>query len=343
MRPLPRLLGLNLRQLTEIAAGLGLPAFTARQLADWMYRKRASDFGSMTNLPRKAREALSEAYEVGMVPPESSVVSRDGTVKYLFRTGKGRFIETVYIPEGDRATLCVSSQAGCRMNCRFCATGKQGFGGQLSAADILNQVQSIAAPDSLTNVVFMGMGEPMDNLDAVLAAIEVMTSGYGYGWSPKRITVSSVGVIPGVRRFLDSCSCNLAISLHAPGAATRAALIPAQKAYPMDDLIALLKEYDFSHQRRLSFEYTLFSGVNDSAADARELARNLQGLDCHINLIPFHQIPESDLRPTPMEEIERFRDTLLRYRYPTTIRKSRGQDIEAACGLLSTLKTEQTK
>ena len=340
MEQLPCMLGMTLQQLKGVVATLGLPAFTAKQLAEWMYWKRVSDFQAMTNLSKTARQKLSEAWRVGMEAPVDAVRSADGTVKYLFRAGEGHFIESVYIPEGDRATLCISSQIGCKMSCRFCATGRQGFSGQLSVAEILNQVQCIEQPDTLTNVVFMGMGEPMDNLDNVLQAIEIMTSDYGYGWSPKRITVSSVGLTPAIRRFLDSCNCHLAISLHAPDATVRASLIPAQKVYPAEELLDVLKQYDFSHQRRLSFEYTMFAGVNDAPADARELARNLQGLDCHINLIPFHSVEGTGLRPTPPAEMERFMDQLNRLHIPTTIRRSRGQDIEAACGLLSTQKME---
>ena len=338
MEQRPCLLGYTLQQLQEVVTGLGLPAFTARQIASWMYQKRVSDFDAMTNLSKEARSLLSARWCVGMQAPASSTVSKDGSIKYLFEVGDGRFVESVYIPEGDRATLCISSQIGCKMSCRFCATGHQGFGGQLSVAEILNQVQSIDYPDRLTNIVFMGMGEPMDNLDAVLQAIEIMTCSYGYAWSPKRITVSSVGLTPGIRRFMDQCACNLAISIHAPNPMVRAELIPAQKAYPIEGLIRMLKQYDFSHQRRLSFEYTMFQGINDSLADADALARLLQGLDCHINLIPFHTIPGTDLRPTPMAGIERFMEALVRHHYPTTIRRSRGQDIEAACGLLSTQK-----
>ena len=340
MEQLPCLLGMTLQQLKEVVAALGLPAFTAKQLAEWIYGKRVSDFDAMTNLSKTARQRLAETWRVGMEAPVDAVRSADGTVKYLFRAGDSHYIESVYIPEGDRATLCISSQIGCKMNCRFCATGRQGFSGQLSVAEILNQVQCIDQPDSLTNVVFMGMGEPMDNLDNVLQAIEIMTASYGYGWSPKRITVSSVGLIPGIRRFLDSCSCHLAISLHAPNDTVRATLIPAQKAYPAGELLDVLRQYDFSHQRRLSFEYTMFQGVNDTPADARELARNLQGLDCHINLIPFHAVDGTGLRPTPPAEMERFMDLLNRLHFPTTIRRSRGQDIEAACGLLSTKRME---
>ena len=247
-------------------------------------------------------------------------------------------VETVYIPDGDRATLCVSSQVGCKMGCLFCQTGRQGFEGNLTAGDILNQIYALPERDTLTNVVFMGQGEPMDNLDNVLRATEILTASYGMAWSPKRITVSSVGVKSKLRRFLDESDCHVAISLHSPIPEQRAMLMPAERAMPITDVVALLRTYDFSHQRRLSFEYIVFGGLNDTIAHAKEILRLLRGLECRVNLIRFHQIPDSDLREASEERMEQLRDYLTQHGIFTTIRASRGQDIYAACGLLSTAK-----
>ena len=274
------------------------------------------------------------------MPPAGCQRSKDGTVKYLFPTAGGKFVETVYIPDDDRATLCVSSQVGCKMNCLFCQTGKQGFEGNLTASDILNQIYSLPERDKLTNIVFMGQGEPMDNLDNVLRATEVLTAAWGYAWSPKRITVSSVGIKSKLRRFIEESECHLAISLHSPLHEQRAMLMPAEKAMPISEIVEMLRGYDFSHQRRLSFEYIVFGGLNDSKAHAREIVRLLKGLDCRINLIRFHQIPDVGLHGADEERMTAFRDYLTGHGLFTTIRASRGQDIYAACGLLSTAEKE---
>lgn len=335
------LLGSTLEELKSIVKDFGLPAFTAKQIADWLYKKHVRSIDEMTNLSQKARAALSEQYTIGVTDPVQVVTSVDGTEKYLFKAGNNKHIESVMIPEKDRATLCISSQMGCRMNCLFCATGKQGFAGNLTTAEILNQVQSIQEPHKLTNVVFMGMGEPLNNLDAVLKAIEIMTADYGYAWSPKRITLSTVGILPNLPAFLDQTNCHLAVSVHAPSAFERRELIPAEKAYPINDVMSLLKKYDWSHQRKLSVEYTLFDQLNDTPECANKLADMLRGLTCHVNLIPFHQIPHVGLKPTPMAQIEQFQNQLMRRGISVTIRKSRGQDIDAACGMLSTQQNNQ--
>lgn len=335
------LLGMTLTQLKEVVAQAGLPAFTAKQIAGWIYDKKVRTIDEMTNISVRNREKLSEKYIIGCTEPVEAQRSVDGTVKYLYQTLKGNYIETVFIPEADRATLCVSSQVGCKMNCRFCMTGKQGFSGNLTVTDILNQLYSLPERDLLTNVVFMGQGEPFDNLDAVLQATELLTADYGYAWSPKRITVSSVGLKKGLKRFLDESDCHLAISLHNPFPAERAAVMPAEKSFSITEITDLLRQYDFSHQRRLSFEYIVFGGVNDSQRHARELIRLLRGLDCRINLIRFHQIPGVDeLKGASEETMLYLRDYLTRHGIFTTIRASRGEDIFAACGLLSTAKQQ---
>lgn len=334
------LLGMTLAELQQVVKEAGMPAFTAKQMADWLYAKKVATIDEMTNLSVKNRERLNEHYTVGCSAPVECQRSVDGTVKYLYRTASGGYVETVYIPDGKRATLCVSSQVGCKMNCRFCMTGKQGFAGNLTATDILNQLYSLPERDALTNVVFMGQGEPFDNLDNVLRATEILTASYGYAWSPKRITVSSVGLKKGLKRFLDESDCHLAISLHNPFHEQRAGLMPAENSFGIREVTDLLRRYDFTHQRRLSFEYIMFDGVNDTLAHAKELLSLLRGLECRTNLIRFHSIPGTDLKGTPEEGIVRFRDYLTGHGLFSTIRASRGQDIFAACGLLSTARQQ---
>lgn len=332
------LLGKTLEELQTVAEVNGLPRFAAKQIASWLYEKRIDHIAGMSNLSLKHRELLSQRYDIGREAPVQSLRSTDGTIKYLFRVGGDDFVETVYIPDRDRATLCVSSQVGCKMNCLFCQTGKQGFEGSLTAADILNQVYALPDVDKLTNIVFMGQGEPMDNLDNVLRATEILTADYGWAWSPKRITVSSVGVRKKLRRFLDESDCHVAISLHSPIPEQRAQLMPAERGMSIEEVVKLLREYDFTHQRRLSFEYILFGGLNDTPTHARAIVRLLEGLECRVNLIRFHQIPDVPLRESDEERMEAFRDYLTHHGVFTTIRASRGQDIFAACGLLSTSK-----
>lgn len=342
------LLGLSLAELKDVAKRLGMPAFTGGQMAKWLYGQHVKSIDEMTNISKANREKLAGHYTIGCAAPIDEQRSKDGTVKYLFpvtttavgenREAPVKLVETVYIPDKDRATLCVSCQVGCKMNCLFCQTGKQGFEGNLSVADILNQVYSLPEVDNLTNIVFMGQGEPMDNLDNVLRATEILTADYGWAWSPKRITVSSVGVKNKLRRFLEESDCHVAISMHSPLPEQRAELMPAQRGMGIEEVVELLKNYDFSHQRRLSFEYIVFGGVNDSNAHAREIVRLLKGLDCRINLIRFHQIPGVALRGAEEKRMEELRDYLTAHGVFTTIRASRGEDIFAACGLLSTSK-----
>ena len=327
---------MTLSDLEQVVSSLGMPGFTSKQIAKWLYENHVRSIDKMTNLSKANREKLASDYCIGDTPPAECQKSKDGTIKYLFPTADGKFVETVYIPEKDRATLCVSSQVGCKMDCLFCQTGKQGFDGNLTATDILNQIYSLPERDKLTNVVFMGQGEPFDNLDNVLASIDILTSDYGYAWSPKRITVSSVGLKKGLKRFLDESGCHLAISMHTPIPEQRAQMMPAEKAYSITEIVELLRSYDFSHQRRLSFEYIVFGGVNDSSTHVREIAKLLNGLECRVNLIRFHEIPGVDLHGAEESKMESIRDYLTAHGIFTTIRASRGQDIFAACGLLST-------
>ena len=329
---------MTLEELKAVVTALGMPAFTAKQVAQWLYQKHVRSIDEMTNLSKANREKLQVAYNVGGLAPIERLESVDGTVKYLFPVSSGKYVETVFIPDGERATLCVSSQVGCKMNCLFCQTGKQGFEGQLTAADILNQIYSLPEAERLTNVVFMGQGEPMDNLDNVLRTTEVLTAAWGYAWSPKRITVSSVGVKNKFKRFLDESECHVAVSMHSPFHEQRVALMPAEKQMPISEVVDLLRQYDFTHQRRCSFEYICFGGLNDSLTYAREIVKLTQGLECRVNLIRFHAIPQVDLPPSDEKKMEVMRDYLTAHGVFATIRASRGQDIFAACGLLSTAK-----
>lgn len=333
------LLGKTLEELQAIAQEVGLPRFAGKQLAEWIYVRRATSFDEMTNISLKGREMLKTSYTIGRHQPVAEAVSVDGTKKYLFKVGE-QYIESVYIPDNDRATLCVSTQAGCKMGCRFCMTGTLGFHGHLSAADILNQIFSIPDTDRLTNIVYMGEGEPMDNLDNVLRSLNAMTSPWGCAWSPKRITVSSVGIIKGLKRFIEESDCHLAISLHNPYSVERLEIMPIEKANHLSDVISLLKQYDWAHQRRVSFEYICWEGVNDTLKHANELLRLLKGLDCRINLIRFHASPDTSGVTTinnissNEQQMEWLRDYLTDHGITTTIRRSRGEDILAACGML---------
>ena len=338
------LLGKNIEELRVVAQSVGLPKFAASQLAEWIYKKGATSFDQMTNISLAGRKALAENYSLGLSEPISVSESSDGTKKYIFVVSGGLRIESAYIPDGDRATLCISSQAGCKMGCRFCMTGTLGFHGQLPASEILNQIFEIDPlaitnhQSSISNLVYMGEGEPMDNLDYVLRSLEIMTAEYGCAWSPKRITVSTVG-IPNMKRFLDESECHLAVSMHNPFAMERAAIMPAEKMMSITEVVALLKQYDWTHQRRVSFEYICWAGQNDTIRHAKELLRLLKGLNCRINLIRFHEGVENiksdrHFPGSNEKQMEFLRDYLTQNGLTTTIRKSRGEDILAACGML---------
>lgn len=330
------LYGKNPEELAALCGELGMPRFAARQIARWLYVRHTEDPMRMTDLSAAAREALAGRFAPALHAPEGVATSHDGTKKYLFRTPAGHYIESAYIPDGERATLCVSSQAGCRMGCRFCATGRQGLQESLPAAEILNQIVSLPERDRLTNLVFMGMGEPLDNTDNVLRALDILTAAWGFAWSPTRITLSTAGVVPQLRRFLDASKVHLAVSLHNPFHEERMEIMPVERAWPIAQVVEILREYDFSHQRRVSFEYIVLKGLNDTPRHIRELLRLLNGIRCRINLIRFHRIPSSPYFSPDDEAMLRFRDALTARGIQTTIRTSRGEDIQAACGLLST-------
>ena len=330
------LFGLTLLQLKEVVSSLGLPAFTAAQLADWMYKKRVTSIASMTNLSKQTREKLESKYCIEMTEPSKVQTSTDGTKKYLYPTQIQKFIEAAYIPDDDRATLCVSTQIGCKMGCLFCMTGKQGFQGNLTTGEIINQVQSLPEFEKLTNIVYMGMGEPMDNVEAVLNSIEIMTSPWGYDWSPKRITVSTIGIIPAMNTFLERSQAHLAVSLHSPFDDERREIMPIQNVYPITQVVSEIRRWQLGRQRRVSFEYIMFKGVNDTPRHANELVRLLHGIKCRVNLIRFHAIPDTPLEGTSPENMVTFQNHLKAKGLTVTIRASRGEDIFAACGLLST-------
>lgn len=331
-----RLLGKTLSELKQLVNESGLPGFTANQLADWLYKKKVATLEEMTNLSKKTRESLTEKYETGRLQPVKVQISNDGTKKYLFPTIQQKFIETAMIPERDRKTVCVSSQVGCKMGCLFCFTAKQGFQGQLTAGEIINQLVSIDESTEITNIVYMGMGEPFDNLDEVLKSIEILTADWGFAMSPRRITVSTIGIIPGMVTFLEKCDAHLAVSLHTPFNEERQKLMPVQVAYPIDEVVEEIKRWDFGRQRRVSFEYIVFEGLNDSIQHVKALAKLLDGLKCRINLIRFHPVPGTPLQSPSEKIMQEFKDALNRKGILTTVRASRGQDIYAACGLLST-------
>ena len=330
------LFGKTLKELQEICVRLGLPTFSAKQIAEWLYQKDIQDIDGMSNISLKNRQLLKDSFDFGISLTSKVQESVDGTKKYLYPTKSEKFIEAAYIPENERATLCVSSQIGCKMGCLFCMTGKQGFQGNLTAGEILNQVRSLPEREKLTNIVYMGMGEPLDNTDEVLKSLEIFTAEWGFAMSPKRITVSTIGIIPSLEKFLDQSDCHLAISLHTPFDDERKMLMPVQNIYPIAEVIAFVKNFDWTKQRRISIEYIMFKGLNDSPRHVNQLARLLNGLNCRINLIRFHPIPGTPLESTEIEDITIFRDKLNAKGITATIRRSRGEDIYAACGLLST-------
>jgi 23S rRNA (adenine2503-C2)-methyltransferase len=336
-----KLYGKTLNELIGVTKRVSLPGFAAKQIADWLYQKEIHSIEEMTNLSKKMRDLLSNDYEIGLSAPVNVAESRDGTKKYLYKVLNDKYIETAYIPDDDRATICVSSQAGCKMGCIFCMTGRQGFQGNLSSNEILNQFRSLPEFTKLSNIVFMGMGEPLDNITEVLKSLEILTSGWGYAWSPTRITVSTIGLKSTIKEFLEKSRCHLAVSLHSPFDEERRKLMPIQRTSSVKDVLDIIRDFDFSRQRRVSFEYILFKGMNDTPLHIKELARILNGINCRINIIRFHHIPGSEFQSPDMAETIKFKEALNKKGILTTIRTSRGEDIGAACGLLSTL--EQNK
>ena len=337
------LVGLTLEEVAEQTATYNVPAYINKEITRWIYQKKAKSFDEMTNLSKNVRASLSADHKLKFQSPNMVTESTDGTKKYLFPAGINQFIESAYIPDKDRHTLCVSSQVGCKMNCSFCMTGRQGFQNQLLPGDILNQVMQIEESEKLTNLVYMGMGEPFDNTKNVLKSLEILTSDYGFAMSPRRITVSTIGIIPGMIEFIEKSDCNLAISLHSPFDEERENLIPMQARYSIEQITDALKKYPFRRQRNLSIEYILFKDLNDTKKHVDQLARVLNGLRCKINLIRFHSIPGSHLKSSNYDDLMHFKSMLEKKGLTTTIRRSRGEDIMAACGLLSTSEKNKKK
>lgn len=328
--------GGTVNRVGAICDEAGLPGYAKNQIVDWLYKKHAVKIDDMTNLSAKSRALLARDYDIVVPAPLKEWRSIDGTKKYLFRTAGGALIESALIPDGDRATLCLSTQAGCRRACKFCMTGKQGLQEDITAGEILNQYRSLPERDEISNIVYMGMGEPLDNIGPVLDSLEVFTSAYGYGLSPRRITVSTVGILPELVTLIDSTECSIAISLHSPFEHERKRIMPVESTHPLSRILDIIRSNPFGRQRRVSFEYILFDGVNDSRKHADELVRILHGIRCRVNLIPFNSNPEIIYRPTPVAGVESFQGWLRAKGMVATIRRSRGRDIEAACGLLST-------
>ncbi len=327
---------MTLEELGGVCASAGLRPFVAKQIADWIYHKRVHTIAEMTNISKENRERLAADYQVGRITSAEVMTSKDGTRKYAFEAvAHGQYIETVMIPDRDRATLCVSSQAGCKMGCKFCMTGRQGFHGNLTTREIIAQFMDVEEAPLLTNAVFMGMGEPLDNWENVRRAIEILCADWGFGWSPKRITLSTIGDLATLKEFLDTTSCHLAVSLHNPFHNERMELMPVESRYPLEDVLKLVRQYDFTGQRRVTFEYIVFAGLNDTKRHADALSRLLRGLECRVNLIRFHKIPDSPFTSGSDALVEQFQKRLEASGVTTTVRASRGEDIMAACGLLA--------
>lgn len=330
------LLGKTLADLEELCKELNLPSFTGKQLAYWLYKTPITSFDEMSNISKKVRILLDERFELGISEPVKVQVSADGTKKYLFTTSQGKFVESAFIPDSRRNTLCVSTQVGCKMGCLFCMTGKQGFQANLTAGGILNQLRSLPERSLITNIVFMGMGEPFDNLEAVMKAQEILTAEYGFAISVRKVTVSTIGIVPAMKIFLEKSKCNLAVSLHTPFDEERRKLMPIQHVYPIREVIDTISQYDLGKYRRVSMEYIVFNELNDTQRHVKELARLLNKTRCRINLIRFHPVPGVPLPGTDEERLLAFQNALNDKGIVTTIRASRGLDIDAACGLLST-------
>lgn len=331
-----KLFGKTLEQLQTIIAEMGLPKFTAKQIADWLYKKDIVSISEMSNLSKNARHQLEERFTLGLQAPSATQTSTDGTKKYLYNIENNGAVESAFIPESKRNTLCLSTQVGCKMRCLFCMTGRQGLKLNLSAGEILNQLRSLPERHQITNLVYMGMGEPFDNIEAVMQSLEILTADWGMGWSKRRITVSTIGIVPAMKIFLENSDCHLAVSLHTPFEAERKMLMPVSHVHSISDIISEIKRHDIGRQRRISFEYIVFGGINDSPKHVKELAKILNGIKCRINLIRFHPIPNTQLTGTNEKRFQEFKEALMDKGIITTIRASRGQDIDAACGLLST-------
>ncbi len=336
--PARNLLGLPGAELAEYFDSLGEKPFRARQLMQWIYQRRVLDFSAMTDLSRNLRERLADTACLDLPAVISRETSADGTRKWLIDVGNEQAVETVLIPEPNRATLCISSQAGCALDCAFCATGSQGFNRNLSAQEILGQVliASQEAPDSISNVVFMGMGEPLANYDNVVRAVRILLDDFGFGLSRRRVTISTAGLVPQLLRLARECNVALAVSLHATTDELRNRLVPINRIHPIEQLLDACWRYaEVLASRQVTFEYVMLQDVNDSPADARRLAGLLRNRPAKINLIPFNPFPGSQFRCSDSATIDRFSEVLRNSGIVVTIRRARGDDIAAACGQLA--------
>jgi 23S rRNA (adenine2503-C2)-methyltransferase len=338
------LIGLDRQAMQGFFAGLGEKPFRAAQVLQWIHQYGVDDFDAMTNLSKALRARLQALAEIRAVQIVQDQQAADGTRKWLLRLDDGNAIETVFIPEDDRGTLCVSSQAGCTLNCAFCATGHQGFNRNLTAAEIISQLwvahralgRDPRGERLMTNVVLMGMGEPLLNLDNVLPALRLMLDDYAYGLSRRRVTLSTAGVVPMLERLRAECPVSLAVSLHAPNDALRDELVPLNRKYPIRELLAACRRYCADSPRsRVTFEYVMLAGVNDSVEHARELVRLLRDMPAKVNLIPFNPFPQARYQRSPRDVIDRFRTILIEAGLTTITRRTRGDDIDAACGQLA--------
>ncbi len=346
------LLDLDVQQLTAWFAEHGEKPFRARQVLRWIYKAGESDFDAMSDLAVSLREKLKQIACVEAPKVMREELSDDGTRKWLLDMGTGNAVETVYIPEETRGTLCVSTQAGCALDCAFCSTGKQGFNRNLSVAEIIGQLwwanhqvgKDAEGNWQISNVVLMGMGEPLLNFDNTVSALRLMLDDHCYGLSRRRVTVSTSGIVPAMDRLRDECPVALAVSLHAPNDRLRDELVPINQKYPLSELMAACRRYlEKAPRDFITFEYVMLAGVNDRDQDARELIRLVRDVPCKFNLIPFNPFPQSPYRRSDMEAVKRFRDILMQADIVTTIRKVRGDDIAAACGQLAGQVQDKTK
>jgi len=346
------LLGLNRKDMEAFFTEIGEKAFRATQVLKWLHQYGVADFESMTNLSKALREKLAEVAEIRAPEVITDQLSEDGTRKWLFRLPDGNAIETVYIPEKERGTLCVSSQVGCALDCSFCSTAQQGFNRNLSSAEIIGQLwlaNHLLGRDPkgdrvVTNVVLMGMGEPLLNFDAVVAAMDLMMDDNAYALSKRRVTLSTSGVVPALKRLKETSDVALAVSLHAVRDELRNELVPINRKYPIKELMEACRNYlDREGRRRITWEYVMLKGVNDSERDARELAKLLKGIPSKVNLIPFNPFPNTRYETSDPQTILRFQNILINAGIVTITRKTRGEDIDAACGQLAGKVKDRTK
>jgi 23S rRNA (adenine2503-C2)-methyltransferase len=329
------LCGLTAGEIFSMIEPSGFDFHHAVMIANNIYKKHLTDFSHFAKIPGKLKNELLNSANSGIFKPSASEISEDRTIKYLFRNEMGQEYETVYIPDEKRKTVCVSTQAGCRMGCPFCVTGKYGFRGNLTAGDIINQVISLTFSEKITHVVFMGMGEPMDNLENVLKACEILTSEWGLAISPRNVTVSTVGITPAVNEFLSRSDCNLTLSLHSPFPGERKKVVPVETRYPVTDILEIMKHYPLKKKRRLSLAYVMIKDLNDTESHLEALISLVKGSVIRVNLLPYHPAGEDDNMSSSLERMHYFKHNLIISGISASVRKTRGKDISAACGLLA--------